>query len=240
MNIVTLGNRCNTDAFLSKNKLRNYSGPFSYNLTDLETSLFYLNNRFDGFLDVIEVKNDDFKILHLPHWRMTKKFFVNRFIYENYIISFDNSNIYNLDRLLIWNHHDPIKDKNKLTNRYERILKMVDNEENILFLYFSKIISKEYIDAEVNKVIKITEKYNFNGKLCYVIFVESYGEYDVSYYKSINNLDFFLCDTTPEYKLVEESKIQLKSGTPLLDCDTSDKNIKWDKLSQLLKTKYKL
>lgn len=240
MNIVTIGNRCSTDSFLKKYGLRNYSGPFSFILTDLETSLYYIKNRFDKFLDVIEIDNTDFKIMHLPHWRMTNKFFVNKFIYENYILNFDRD-IYDLDRLLIWNHHNPIKDRETLTRRYERILDMIDNHKNLLFLYFSKIVSLDKIDNEVNKVIDLINKYNFKNRLCYVIFVEATNnKYDSVHYKSIDNVDFLLCDTTPKDKLVYETKKQSKVGTPLLDVDINDKNINWSKLATILKNKYLL
>lgn len=118
---------------------------------------------------------------------------------------------------------------------------MIDSNKKLLFLYFSRIISPDKVDSEVDKVINLSNKYNFKSRLCYTIFVEAIdNKYEAAYYKNVGNIDFLVCDTTPKDKLAYETKIQSKAGAPLIDADLNDKNINWLKLASILKNQYSL
>ena len=228
--IISIGYRCSTDSFLSKFNLRFYSGPFSYLIVDFQTAITELSNDFSNyFIKIKKYNNYDNKVNYLNHWRFSKEYYVNEF-YSDKI----NKNIYNLKRCLIWNHHK-INDnsvKETFIRRISRIKNFIKNEKCIL-LYFDKIFYDNNIDEYINNILILCNTYyKLKHKILYVIpFVnEKYNNYNCKQYFNNNKLHVFLIKTTPIEKLLEETKKQKKTGTPLLDFDINDKNIDWDKL----------
>ena len=132
MKIITIGRRCTSDAILGKFKKRFFSGPFSNLLVDFETALVNINNKFEFYFNnIVKYNNSDFRIKYLPHYRMTKLFYINKLYTEEIL----NKNIYDLKRLLIWNHYNMFDKEiiKTFKRRINRINTYLKNEKCCLF-----------------------------------------------------------------------------------------------------------
>lgn len=226
-NIITIGRRCTTDSFLEKYKIRKFSGPFSYLIIDFESALIEINNNFCNYLKKIKKINNK-KILYLKHWRMSiTDFYIN----ENYLNLKLNNLIYNEKRVLLWNHHNPIKQNILFKRRINRVLNLLKNTKCVLF-YIDKIceINIDTYILYINNIIK--KYYNYNHKIIFILPItdDIYKNFDCKLYYSNDTIDIFLLKVTPINDLVKETKKQRKKGTPLLDIDINDKNINWNLL----------
>ena len=72
--IINLGRRGNSDQFLEKYRLKKYSTPFSSIFCDFETSIYYIKNNFDGFLNYEKITGHNYK--QLDNWRLAPTFFI--------------------------------------------------------------------------------------------------------------------------------------------------------------------
>ena len=189
-------------------------------------------NNFDNYFKNIEkCDNNNYKIKYLPHWRMGKDFYINKF----YTDEITDENIYDLERFLIWNHHN-MKSPAIITTfkrRITRVINYLNTEECILF-YIDKIYSKNNLEEYIeHKIISVLNKYyKYNHKIIYIIpFTNKlYNDFDTKLYSQKGNLFIYLLKTTEIKNLSLESKKQNKMDSPLLDADHNDKNINWDKL----------
>lgn len=234
--IITIGHRCTTDAILSRYNMRHFSGPFSYLFVDFETSLQLINTNFENYFTNIKLVKHKGDIKYLNHWRMTKLFYVNTHFTED----IHNKNIYNLSRYLIWNHHDMFE-KNIIETfkrRIDRIIGLLNNDNCVLF-FIGKIYQGDNIDLFIHNNIKaiVKKHYNLKHKIVYVLpFTNSiYNKYDTELYFNENKLYIYLLKTTSISTLVLETTKQNKKGTPLLDTDNNDTNIKWSMLLNNIK-----
>jgi hypothetical protein len=232
--IISMGRRCVTDFFLEKYKLRNFSGPFSYLLVDFEVAINEINTNFKNyFKDIKKVENHNIK--YLPHWRMTSTFY-----YNNYYLKLDiKKDIYSQTNMLIWNHHNILKEKETFKRRINRVLDFLKNDKCILF-YIDKIYTKNNIDEYIkylNNFIK--NNFKFNHKILFIIPFDNnhYNNFNCKKYYNNDILYIYLIKVTKISDLEKQTKIQniTDTKTPLLDVDIHDKNINWNLLYQNIK-----
>ena len=233
MNIITIGKRCTTDSFLNKYKLRKFSGPFSYMIIDYESALINISNNFINYLNNIQyIDNSDYKIKYLNHWRMSKNFYIN-----TQFFNLNNNNIYEQDKIILWNHHNMYSEINTFKRRCNRIISLLNNSKCILF-YIDKIYNNNNIDEYIINIINITNKYyKYKHKILYIIpFSHSkYNEYNCKLYYENNILIIYLLKSTNIEILKDETIKQKIIGTPLLDTDIKNTQITWDLLYNNIK-----
>ena len=232
-NIITLGYRCTTDSLLEKYNIRSFSGPFSYLIVDFKTALILINTNFKDYFKNIKKYENNELVMYLPHWRMTKLYYVNKTFSED----LDKYKyIYNANNILLWNHHTILNKntQNTFKRRQKRILELLEIKKgvnsNTLLFYIDKIYEFSDIDQYISNILKIIkENYFYNKKIIYVIpFInDNYISFDTKLYFENEILKIFLIKTTKLSDLELETKIQNKEDTPLLDTDIYDKNIKW-------------
>jgi len=113
--------------------IRKYSSPFSYMICDLETSIQFILNNFQDFLNVTSKQTHNFK------WNGRKwthhLFFNNSFIPEKNDIEINKTK-----RMCVWNHHNfhNIKIIDAIKRRCKRLLD-ADKLSNILYIYIDNI-----------------------------------------------------------------------------------------------------
>lgn len=237
--IISIGYRCITDEFLKKFNKRFFSGPFSYLFVDFETSIKIIHDNFKKYFTNIEtINNNNYQIKFLPHWRMTKKFYVNKY----YTSDLSNNNIYDLQNLLIWNHHDITNKKIKETfvRRIKRIQDFMKNNFCIFF-YIDRIYEGDnidnFIDIKILSIIKRYYKFNTHNILYILPFSKKkYLQYDTKLYKRYDNVYIYLIYSPSISKLQKKSNEIVKHiNRPLIDTDLNNNNIKWNSLYENIK-----
>jgi FkbM family methyltransferase len=136
-NCFNIGYRCTTDNFMIRLNIRKYSSPFSYMVCDLQTSLQFIQNDFEDFLNIVSKQYHNFRWNNKP-WNH-HLFFNHKFIPYK-----DNININTLKRICVWNHHDlnNITIINSIKRRCLRLLN-ADKLSNILYIYIDNIQTYE-------------------------------------------------------------------------------------------------
>lgn len=131
-----IGYKCTTDDFMIGLNIRKQSSPFSYMVCDLETSLNFINNEFNDFLNVISKPAE-----HNFHFNGNKW---NHHLYFNHTFfpGDDRIEITELKRICVWNHHDLNNSTTleAIKRRYTRLLN--DDKElhkNILYIYIENV-----------------------------------------------------------------------------------------------------
>lgn len=236
--IISCGRRCTTNQFLNKYKLKSFSTPFSSIFCDFETAIFFINTKFKDFLNVKFIENHNYK--QMFHWRFAPKFYYNYNIIKKFE---DKLNFNNLERLLIWTHFDPIKDKKLIERRCDRINNIIKNNENskILLFYIDKI--RNYNDCEniKNNILCIINKYNIFENILYIIPCQDIIE-ECNLYFNNERLHIFLLKVTKINDLINETYKQKKyklNKRPLLDADIEDINNNYNLLYKKIKSIYK-
>lgn len=136
-NIFSIGYRCTTDIFLQEFLfIRNYSSPFSYMVIDIETSLKFIENKFENYTntDCIQPGKKTFKF-NKQDWKCSN-------IHKCSEIKNDNTDILDMNKVCIWNHHnlydqDVIKSLNRRTEHLLRILNTIP--DTLLLFYIEKL-----------------------------------------------------------------------------------------------------
>ena len=130
----SIGYRCTADEFMEKIKIRNCSGPFSYMVCDLESSLHFIENNFDTFTDVVSKPHHGFK-WNGRIWNH-HLYFNKAFIPEN-----DNLEINTIPRMCVWNHHnlDDATVIQTIKRRCLRLLHAMKSNKNVLYLHINNI-----------------------------------------------------------------------------------------------------
>lgn len=242
MNIITIGNRCTTDQFLEKNNSRLFSGPFSYLIVDFKTALHCIKTNFKYyFKDLEKIDNSNFKIKYLPHWRMSKVFYINNYYTNKNDIINETKCIYDIESILSWNHYNILDKENQIIfeRRIKRIMEKLNNTNCLLF-YIDKILDKPLTSKIEDIKLIVKEEYLLKHKILYIIpFDEKYEnelkDFNCKLYYEDENLIIYLLKVSSIDKLEIQSKKQNKSGRPLLNSDYQDKDIKWDKLMNNIK-----
>lgn len=201
-NCFGIGYRCVTDKFMKGLNIRKYSSPFSYMICDLETSIEFIINNFEDYLNVTLILDDKFKYNNNKWY--DHLFFNNKFKLEETDIE-----ISSLKRICVWNHHDlnNIEIINSIKGRYLHLLD-ADKLSNILYIYidniqnytsdnwedyFKKEIVLNFINMNINRYILLLLpllNYNFNPTLykinphINVIFYESNTDDFINDYES--------------------------------------------------------
>lgn len=156
-NIFAIGFRCNTDNFLSSFlKIRRYSSPFSYMVIDIKTALNFIDNRFLNFT------NKDFILPGKNTYKFNKKNWSCTNIHKCSIITNDYTDILDVDKVCIWNHHNLYDERirNSLIRRSLHLLECLDKKyDTTLLFYIEKIQKYEEKDCYFDK--KMFDNYNF-------------------------------------------------------------------------------
>jgi hypothetical protein len=128
-----IGYRCTSDDFMKGLNIRKYSSPFSYMICDLETSIQFIIDKFQDFLNVTLKQNHKFT-WNGRLWD-NKLFFNNSFIPEK-----DDLEINKIKRMCVWNHHD-LNNTTILDSIKRRCLHLLnaDNFSNVLYIYIDNI-----------------------------------------------------------------------------------------------------
>jgi hypothetical protein len=102
--------------------IRAYSSPFSWMFIDLETALYFIENRFEGFTDAVK-KGGDTAFFH--------RYFAN-----------DEAD----DRICKWTHHDMSNNDTKtaMQRRGERLIEDIYSPHTLLVYYDFRYRSIEY------------------------------------------------------------------------------------------------
>ena len=156
-NIFAIGYRCNTDDFLTQYlNIRKYSSPFSYTIIDIKTALSFIDNKFEDYTTNITPGKDTYKF--------NKNVWSCNNIHKCSIITSDDSDILDMDKVCIWNHHD-LYDKNTVNRINIRSLHLLDclnkKPDTTLLFYIEKI--QNYKGKDVCYFDKnILNKYNCN------------------------------------------------------------------------------
>ncbi len=157
-NIFAIGYRCNTDEFLEKIlKIRKYSSPFSYMVIDIKTSLDFIKNNFENYT------NKDF----INPGKNTYKFNNNNWscnnIHKCSIITNDNVDILDMEKVCIWNHHN-LYDEGTVQKFNKRSLHLLDclnkKPDTLLLFYIEKI--QKYGEKDCYFDINILNKFECN------------------------------------------------------------------------------
>ena len=131
--LFTIGYRCTADFLTKKMGQRHYSSPFSSILCDLETALFYIDNEFDGFRDVVKVVEPPF--IWIDKLWGVKKLFINKnFISDDIVIT-------NWKKVLLWNHQN-LEDKDHIETsirREKRLITALKKDTATLLVYVGNI-----------------------------------------------------------------------------------------------------
>jgi hypothetical protein len=157
-NIFTIGYRCTSDEFLDKYlNIRKYSSPFSYMVIDIKTALNFIENKFKNYInkDFIEPGKNTYKFNKIM-WSCTH-------IHKCSIITGDDVDILDMDKVCIWNHHD-LNNKKTIESINRRSLHLLDclnkNSDTLLLFYIEKIQIYGEKDCYFDK--SILYKYNCN------------------------------------------------------------------------------
>lgn len=207
-NVFSVGYRCNTDDFLNYASVRNCSGPFSYMVSDLETSLNFIETNFEDFTNVNLIKASE----HSFTWNGRKwkhdLFFNNKFLPESHDKAVDK-----IDRMCCWNHHN-LHDKKTIETiqrRQDRLLTSI-NKKNTLLIYIEKLqkhdfkkSDKKYIHQ--NKILKfLSDKKNTH--MCVLL---PFAEFEITpILENINpqlNMIFYRSSNDMHINDVQDKKI---------------------------------
>lgn len=159
-----IGYRCNTDDFMNYLNIRKYSGPFSYMICDLDTSIYFIQNKFMNFTDVIPVKTHNFKWNN--HYWGHHLYFNTKYVPDNNDISINT-----LKNMCVWNHHnlEDIEIIDAIKRRSQRLLDAIYSNNNTLLIYIDNI--KEYTTCNWKEYINTNLILEFISKLnnCYIL-----------------------------------------------------------------------
>jgi hypothetical protein len=117
--------------------------------------------------------------------------------------------------------------------RINRIVEYLKNDECILF-YIDRIYDDinmlHYIKSEIIPIIDKYYKYPHTIKYVIPFTNNKYNDFDTKLYFQKDKLEVFLLKTTMINNLKNETIVQGKKGTSLLDTDNNDLKIKWRQL----------
>jgi hypothetical protein len=207
--IFSLGYRCTTDDFLKKYNIRKFSSPFSYMVVDLNTSINFIKNSFENFLNVNHIDN-----ISLKKYKWKNKIW-NHELFFNKNIILNDENIINYDSMCVWNHHDLNNSTiyETIKKRCERMMYYLNNHSNNILLFYIDKLRKpisnnlEYIDFDnINELLK-----KYNTHLLYLLPIENYLNIDIIKKENLNIIIY-------------------PSNNNLNSNDINDKNIPWDKI----------
>lgn len=217
-----IGYRCVTDVFMDDLKIRKYSGPFSYIVCDLETSLEFIEDEFKDFTNVQMKPFPNHGFGWNNRWWCHTLFFNKK-----YLPPADTININTvMKRICCWNHHDLNDPKviETIQRRQKRFLDVLASNEKTLLIY---------IDNVHKYTSDIYESY-FN-KQCVLDFLTKRPNVNICIMLPL--LDFSKDPII--YNLTEQLTIIIYKTN--LERDTNDynqPNIPWDKVRTLFSNKY--
>ena len=148
-NVFSIGYRCVTDDFLKKLNIRKYSSPFSYMFIDYITAIYFINNNFVDYLDVVQVNsNVDYKIYD-KEIGTHRNLFVHKLVFENsYLIG---KTITDWDKICIWNHHNIYEQGDKIINRTQHFMNCINIKPHSMLLFcIDKII--KFDNTQIDKI----------------------------------------------------------------------------------------
>jgi hypothetical protein len=158
----SVGYGCSTDDFLKFVNLRKYSGPFSYMLCDLKSSLNFIDSDFEEFTNIADISHITITRYNKP-WNNTKvdKLYSN----INHIPKQDNIKLDELSKVCWWNHHDMslIEEKESLNRKIQRMNNSTKNhDKNTLLVYIGdqgeRLITNYKNAIDFDDCIKFVEK----------------------------------------------------------------------------------
>jgi len=129
-----IGYRCNTDNLMKSLNIRKYSGPFSWMITDLKTSMNFIDTEFNDFTNIVSKKKHNFK-WNNKYWD-NNVYFNHKFVPIN-----DNVNVSDMKNICCWNHHN-MEDPNIINTihrRSKRLLESIKSKQNTLLIYIDNI-----------------------------------------------------------------------------------------------------
>lgn len=224
--VFSIGRRCTTMSLLERYNIRTKSSPFSWMIVDFETVLCVIQDDFRHYFDIDTVSRHSF--LYVPFWRMTSVFYTNR----HYCPPLTKSCIYDEERVMIWNHHVPLKQKRTFLERIH-FFKEKLNLPTTLCVFCSNLMSKEEVGSHIEEICQLIKTYKVSFSIAYIIPTTDLSA-ECSY--DFPHISFFLF-RAPGLDVLESDAKHAK-GTPLLDADIKDDRIEWDKLFGMLLKKY--
>ena len=148
-NIFSIGRFCSADYLLNDMYIRGYSSPFSWITIDLETALYFIHKKFEGFTDAIE--------------DTTKNEFVNKEFIDT-----------GPDRFCSWTHHDLSSKsiRNAIERRAQRLLDCLYSENTLLVYYdqvnrpieFYRAIVEPFVKLYPCKILIISPIHDYEGE----------------------------------------------------------------------------
>lgn len=205
-NCFSIGYRCNTDEFMKGLNIRKYSSPFSYMICDLETSIQFILNNFEDFLNVTSKQTHNFK-WNSKKWRH-HLFFNNSFIPEK-----DNIDVNKIKRICVWNHHDihNIKIVDTIKRRCLRLLN-ADKLFNILYIHIDNI--QNYDTDNWESYFPVETILNFINNNCnrYILLLLPLLNYtkDPTLYKINTNLNIIFYNSNTDGNINDYGNSKIK------------------------------
>ena len=215
-----LGYRCNTDEFMKSLSIRKYSSPFSYMVTDLETSINFIKTDFLEFTNVVSIKEHRYK-WNNHYWKH------HLFFNIKYVPDDKYMNINLMKRVCCWNHHnlEDLSIIKSIKRRSNRLINAIKSNLNTLLIYIENI--QLYTDNNWELYINLELIVDFikDKPCCYILLL-------------IPLLNF--TEDPYLYKINEFiNVIYYNSNTERDINDYGHKNIKWDIIQKITLNLYK-
>ena len=219
----SVGYRCVVDELMETMGIREFSGPFSWMVCDIETSLGFIENQFEDFTNVIRINRSNHNFCWTPN-----KFWAHDLFFNHKFLPADrNIDVSTIRRMCCWNHHH-LDNKETLNAIHRRIKRMSDalsnKNNNTLLLYIDNL--QTYSSTDVNFYYNSTLLQRFlsnkpNVQMCYLIPLIDYPNLPT------------LVNTNGQLNL-----LLYKSDASGHINDINNKNIKWDIIRDTLKSLY--
>lgn len=171
--VFALGRRCNTMAFLEKYGLRCKSSPFAWMLVDLATALDVIRDDFKHYFAIQRVENCT--AMYLPFWRMTPTHCYNTHYVPRPPATRQEGYVYDTDRLMVWNHHDPPRQRAMFESRIETFRHAM-RLPTTLCVFVSRILRFEEVAAHREDALSLLRDKGVPLNLAYVMPVEDWHD----------------------------------------------------------------
>jgi hypothetical protein len=137
MEFISIGPYCATSDILKEQNVRINSYPFDYLFSSLEIVKHAINNRFNIFLDkeYYTKGTNENSTRHQFYCKLLD----TEILYRHHI-KHDYAEDYKVSNGNFFNHHNLIDDEkvyNTFKRRCNRLLKLIDNNEKIVFVYYN-------------------------------------------------------------------------------------------------------
>jgi hypothetical protein len=235
----SIGRRCVTDDFLNLAGLRSCSGPFSYCLCDIETATHNIVTGFQHYLDSV-VTIGPYEGPYLPCWRMTRRIHVN----QHYSDPLSDRPVYDMQRLLIWNHHDLASATvcETLRRRAVRLMSLVNSSNTkVMLLHISRQTTMSKIVCLIKKVEILASSIRSEGPNTKIVLVVPCEDIrNISKVASSSELvDVWTIPCVPMSSLLKQKSSETRERLKL-DADSTDPRIPWKELARIFKSHYSI